>query len=888
MKSIWHNVISIDLAKCSICRFLLACWLFVSVSQNGANGEEENLSPADGHPRPSYENVADIKAMAEALRTSQPAAQRGAWEWDRLLSRYIDGNRKDEKAVIILLAYFRSILDRDGKGDRYKSFFSGHGAWGSGGRLRIYRELVRQDLLTAQERSQFRRIISRSLAESFDYSNSERSANNRPYGMNGGPAIALRMFPDLPQAAAHHRWLDALWRELVEYGDTTETNYFPYGPIYVDGLLDLAEGMGKFETERDFLFAHANRYLDYVHGGGVRGNPNSGSFASSADSDRAEAYRDPWNAAYFNGSHNDAHVWYRLAKEYQSPEFLWASEQACLGGRPPKGQNVPTEYLRAFKRRYAWFIERNIDPQVPKGGSKVGYYSPLKHKVPERLYLCPSRESGKPFASFYIYDRNNNYMHYNDDVMGQLYEYAVDGAKLLHTSGKYNSNAMKLPVSYDALWVQHASVDFVTGRAGDIPHGTWNTASMPLPGLLNSRQAPDSDRWKYDEEIQLFRRTDDATIGYAHGNMDGYWYLNNEFELASLDFELIDRLVEIGIPRLSGPKGDRPLFANWEQTPESLTVVAKSKSGDTKLVWKGGSAANEHVSFSDSEKGRVLRVVAEEGLTYSVRLDMIDLRFDANSEYTRLLMEHNGRIRSGGGFGTRGGHQAGFRLNGRMEYLTYDARGGILERDSLRAENRGEDSFGQFRFRNYFGPHSRWTRQTVLTKEGFLIVRDEYDPGKNVDGYVAGPCWLLRPDADWQIDEIPDRGPTGHEENRSWFDAPAWDHAWWQKQKKRVLVWIHPSEDSTFGVTAHATTADISRPLGFEYYPTQNFHSKATLKAGTPAVFLSVLVPFDEGGSAEALSSTIVTTVSPRGSCAASIGFVKVMIEPKGKWSVSR
>ena len=88
--------------------------------------------------------------------------------------------------MVVLIAYsagglLTSILDRDGKGGgRYATFFSGHGAWGSGGRLRIYEELVRQNKLTAAEQAQFRKIVSEALEESFDYANSERSANNRP------------------------------------------------------------------------------------------------------------------------------------------------------------------------------------------------------------------------------------------------------------------------------------------------------------------------------------------------------------------------------------------------------------------------------------------------------------------------------------------------------------------------------------------------------------------------------------------------------------------------------------------------------------------------------------------------------------------------------------
>ena len=870
--------------------FRILC-VFLALDVAWGDRDAENL--AKGHPRPFYEDVEDIEAMAEALRRSQPSMQRGAWEWDRLLSRYVDGGRKEKNALIILQAYFRSILDREGKGARYKTFFWGHGAWGSGGRLRIYQELVRQNILTADEQAQFRAIVSDALENSFDYRNIERSANNRPYGVNGGPAIALRIFPDLPQATRHRRWLDALWRELAEYGDTTETNYFPYGPIYLDGLLDMAEGMGKFETERKFLHAHARRYLDYVHGGGVRGNPNSGSLVVA---DRTKAYADPWDSAYYNGDNNDAQVWYRLAKEFRSPEFLWASEQACLGGRPPKGHEVPAEYAAAYERRYEWFVQRGMAPRVPAGGAKIGYYSPLKHKVPERLYLCPGRESSKPFASFYLYDRNNNYMHYNDDVMGQLYEYCVDGAKFLHTSGKYNSNAMKVHASYDALWVQHPAVDFVTGRPGDLPFGTWRTASMPLPGLLNSRSAPDSRRWKYDEEIDLFRRTDDLGMGYAHGNMDGYWYLNDDFHLKSLEFELVDPVIELAIPRLSGPKGDRPLIASWKQTPENFTLSAETKEHGKRVVWKGGDPWSESVSLADGPKGQVgqvgqvLRIIGKEkNARYSVRLEGINITFDASRDYTRLLTDHNGRIGSGGGgFGTRGGHQAAFALNGRMEYLTYASRGGILERDSLRAENRNEDSFGQFRYRNYFGPNSSWTRQTVLTREGYLVVRDSYEPGENVDGYLTGPCWLLRPEADWEKDDRPDRGPVGHHPGRNWFDAPAWDHAWWQTKKKRILLWIHPGEGKTFGVTAHDTTPDISRPLGFEYYPTQNSHAKAVLEAGKTEVFLSVLVPLEEGQPGGEVAGRIKTSVDSAGESTATIGPVTITIEPDGNWKAIR
>ena len=64
--------------------------------------------------------------------------------------------------------------------------------------MRIYEELVHCEMLTAHQREKFRTIVSQSLARSYDYPMLERGVNNRPYGMNGGPAVALRLFPNMP------------------------------------------------------------------------------------------------------------------------------------------------------------------------------------------------------------------------------------------------------------------------------------------------------------------------------------------------------------------------------------------------------------------------------------------------------------------------------------------------------------------------------------------------------------------------------------------------------------------------------------------------------------------------------------------------------------------
>ena len=66
------------------------------------------------HPLPNYSPFKEdeIRAFASEVRRSNPQIHRGGWEWDRLLSRYIDNNREEENALPILKAYFMSILDR--------------------------------------------------------------------------------------------------------------------------------------------------------------------------------------------------------------------------------------------------------------------------------------------------------------------------------------------------------------------------------------------------------------------------------------------------------------------------------------------------------------------------------------------------------------------------------------------------------------------------------------------------------------------------------------------------------------------------------------------------------------------------------------------------------
>ena len=89
-------------------------------------------------------------------------------------------------------------------------------------------------------------------------------------------------------------------------------------------------------------------------------------------------------------------------------------------------------------------------------------------------------------------------------------------------------------------------------------------------------------------------------------------------------------------------------------------------------------------------------------------------------------------------------------------------------------------------------------------------MRDEYMPGPDVDCFQAAPNWMLN-----------DKGDSTNTD-RHWYDAPAMSYAWWQTQRKRVLLYMHPDRNLKFG--QHIWKGHIARG------------QKASLAGGNEAV----------------------------------------------------
>ncbi|MGI9243148.1 MAG: hypothetical protein ACR2RV_20290, partial [Verrucomicrobiales bacterium] len=211
----------------------------------------------------------------------------------------------------------------------------------------------------------------------------------------------------------------------------------------------------------------------------------------------------------------------------------------------------------------------------------------------------------------------------------------------------------------------------------------------------------------------------------------------------------------------------------------------------------------------------------------------------------------------------------------------YMRRGSIKNLPGLsRAEtNEAGDSFGQFAFDDYYGPGSRWIRRAVLTREGYLLIADEYIGGAPLrEDYRAGPVWHLA-----LGDEIRESGNGPHSietQTQNWFDAPAFAHAWWQNEKIRVLLYIHQDSATEFGRIRQRYSQDTD--------PNITCFASRQIQHGQSERFLSALVPYPEGEPAQSLSESIDTQISEIGTSRARIKKTTITLMADGTWAVVR
>ena len=571
------------------------------------------------------------------------------------------------------------------------------------------------------------------------------------------------------------------------------------------------------------------------------------------------------------------------------------------------GSRYPVkEAVKGLADRFGEFYKLGIKPQMPETASKIQHMFPMTYKIPDRMLLAPSPKEGNPYAAFYINDTMETLHHASEDNRGELYHYEVDGVMYLKRSGWHKwagqtntlvvtDSQAEFPFYYTrgklpGHWYrassnmrllrlfteseQYKRVGF-TQDQDDPPGGAYGNrkdeTSMPLPLALREKKSP------YGLHLSnpkgLAGKNEKITINNVTISLNSFsgkafnhsikWYRDHRnMAPAKGPFDIV-----IDDVFIAGPEGEKTLL-NLERIPEKLEVVyyeaGKQGKKDAKRVLSRGEVKEIIEVTDDSESGgKALRVTCRPG-----RTDLVFRGFNEpihlTDEYQRIGFNYKYVSEQAENYLRTPVRIMVNRLTCRGMYVDRQ-QGGVLE-DTF-VEEKGNDCYGEMTYHGIYTYDSKWTRRTLLTEEGYLIVVDAFLPGEAADGMSGGPVWKLN------------NPPTG---GRSWFDSVA------DKDRGRnLMVKFHSQRGHVYGV----------QPQGGRSRDYAVF-AKSRLDAGKKEVFISVMIPHDSNIEATEISGQqgVETELSETGDVEVKIypyskkreTPIAIEIPHDGGWSINR
>jgi hypothetical protein len=677
----------------------------------------------------------------------------------------------------------------------------------------LYDRLHSAGLVDEATRSEARQVAERFLQPA------ERGPNNRPLHFALGQAYALKHFPDSPGVAPWRRYAEAVWDDFYGPGDNYEPGYVAH---WFPQILELGLLLGKEEELRSEKMRQMYaRQRDHVSPGGLVVAPGDGHGQDS----------------YVEGL-------IRAAGVTGDETLLWAAEKTLLAGtfgyaRDRRGKRVPEDEQRALlQEKLGHLYAAGRQAKVPATSSAVSLLYPATYRIQDRLILNPSRETGNPYAAFYLNDRQNTTFHGHEDNRGDLYHYEVDGTLYLS-----RSHWSKWPGQANTFVVSDATLEFPYNQTGGMVSRHWYLMSENMRILLDYQ---DSAAWQSETPGRRFQETS-GSPGYNHTNPDGLAGKCDDLTIRTVSIQLLnfpreevmsgedhylshlsfdrggvawyrdyrkiapsDGPYEVLLANLfiAGKKGER-VIERFDRIPDNLKI----------LHYAPGTKGQEPVELdknevlelvTDAETGKpVLKVTCPLGRIDLV-LEVEDITVNLNTEYQRLGC----RVQYLGDVSEFLRAPLKIAVNGFVPRSMYadHQQGGLLTDSGV--EEKNGDCFGSMSYEGVWTHDSSWTRQALLSREGLLVVVDRFSPGPAADGMVGGPVW--------QLFSPPESG-------LHWFDAVQ-DFV----NGNRLLVFFNYERGVQYGVQFQP------KLWGVDDYAV---YARKPLASGKDEVFVTTFVP---------------------------------------------
>jgi hypothetical protein len=312
--------------------------------------------------------------------------------------------------------------------------------------------------------------------------------------------------------------------------------------------------------------------------------------------------------------------------------------------------------------------------------------------------------------------------------------------------------------------------------------------------------------------------------------------------------------------RLEGPAGTR--VVDGFESPEEWVIFGNKVS------------ATSHDS-PDKTEGQVSQEfpwnhVATEVILRKFRKDYRNEPFTQNQYDTvKVDVKYSGTLPY---FAIRGLSEQGVEIGTR--YL----RPKLLD---AAVEQRDSDALGTVLYDRYVTHDSSLSRRLLLTKEGYLVIRDSLTPGSEMNDWNAGQIWQL-------------------------YTLGAQGEHWFCSDDDGVYPDVSVNQDGNPQRRMLVRFADGNGPAGFEKVPRSitwpnpkalpatsyvTTFSSHKVTAGKPAVFAMVVLPVLPGVDPATLAKDVSVTTAPDGTVKATLGSgphqVVVHLGEK-EWSVRR
>lgn len=709
----------------------------------------------------------------------------------------------------------------------------------------------------------------------------ERGPNNRPFHFALGNIYAAKIFPKAPKAKRWRNYANAVWSDWYDAGDTYEPGYVAHNIMQV---IELGQQLDKTkELQGDKARQAFYRYRDQLSSSGLTFAPGDGSDQSD----------------YVKGLIAAAEITKDETLFWAADLAFWAGDYSVRGGKRRDKQSAEDQEL--YNELFFNLLNMGLSLKMPDTSCSIQKMFPTTYKVTDRILMTPSRKAGKPFVGYYLNDSGETTHHAHEDNRGEIYHYEVDSVMYLSRSGW-------------SKWVGHANTFIVEDAINEFPfyntqgmqQGYWYKGSTNMRIMRNFNESPS---YHFIESTMnghdyLFASNKKDDEGFFYVNPDALAGKCDKMKIEELSFRFVTypkeekgkfsfapgimwyreyrdialsetpQTIIIDNLAISGPAGKHVLF-DFETLPDNLQVKIYpqgSLNDSTKIRTLTGKDIFEVVSLVDSKSGngKALQVKCDFGRT-DIFFNDLDIDVNFNDDYNRVDVDYC--YTSDISEFLRPPFKIG--VNGQAPRSMYVDRqqGGILKSSII--DQKDEDCYSEFSYEGIFTYDSHWTRKTILTKEGYLVVCDEFTPGESAEGLIGGPVWqLLSP---------PESG-------MNWFDAVAGN-----KPDKKLLVYFHPDRKNRYGV---------QKQYKFQYDQNYAVYAQTRLKAGVPARFISVMIPHDASLSGMEVSgktiynaiqdtkkgqkNNVSTSIDKNGSSSVKINNLSIVIDNSGKWDIIR